>query len=426
MRQTIQTVVDSGLCCSCGTCVGICQNNVISLILDKNFQNFVPHIESSECSGCGICYDVCPGHSVDFKSLNLVFYGKESEDIILGNFLKCYVGYASEYEIRYNASSGGIVTGLLVYALEKRLIDGALVTRMNIDHPLEPQPFIAQTREEIVASSSSKYCPVSPNTMIREILQSPDGAKFAVVGLPCHIHGIRKAESLNKKLKDKIVLHIGLFCSHNDTFWQTDYLIKIQKISKKDISQIRYRGEGYPGKLSISLKNGQIRTVPFQKAILPHVIWFNAMNRCLYCCDNTAELAEISVGDAWLPEIWKENERVGKSIIIARNEKANNLLNIMANESYLCIRSLEPEEVKKSISWSVTKKIDVQVRMSFRNIVGKKTPLYNTMLIKPHFINYFRGFIPLIISTCSSNVYLRPLNEKLMDLYRWYREKKCI
>jgi len=421
MRQTIQTVVDDHLCNNCGTCAGICPQNAISLSLDKNFQIYKPEIQSDTCNECGFCYTVCPGHSVDFKNLNKEIFGKESEDIILGNYFNCYIGHSLESGIRYNAASGGVITGLLIYALEQGIIDGALVTRMNKDRPLEPEPFIARTRGEIIEASASKYCPVPSNILLREILNSENDEKFAVVGLPCHIHGIRKAESLNNKLKEKIILHIGLFCSHNDTFWQTDYILKSLNISREEVKSIRYRGEGWPGKLSVILKDGQNLSIPFRRAIFPHIVWFNSMNRCLYCCDLTAELADISVGDPWIPDILKV-ERIGKSIVMVRTDFGSNLLYSAGKEGYLRTTPIHAEDVNTSVSMGVTKKIDVQVRLFARRLAGKSIPIYNTRLLKPRFINYIRGLIPLIISTWSSNVHFRPFSEKLLDIGIWLSE----
>jgi coenzyme F420 hydrogenase subunit beta len=110
-------------------------------------------------TGCGTCVGLCPRHSVDFKQLNQEIFGKEPEDILLGNYLNCYIGQVTDYDIRYNSASGGMVTALLIFALEEGLIDGALVTRMKKDRPLEPEPFIARNREEIIEASKSKYCP---------------------------------------------------------------------------------------------------------------------------------------------------------------------------------------------------------------------------------------------------------------------------
>lgn len=414
MGQTIQKVLDDHLCCNCGTCAGVCPQQAISLSLDKHSRVYEPQIRSDACSGCGICYDTCPGHYVDFKGLNRDIFGKEAEDIILGSYLECYIGHATESKVRYKASSGGVVTGLLIYALEQGIIDGALVTRMNKDRPWEPEPFIAKTRDEIIEASKSKYCPVPANIMIKELLSAEEGKKFAVVGLPCHIQGVRKAEQVYKKLRARVVLHIGLFCSHTDTFWQTDYLLKSMDVSKGDLKSIRYRGDGWPGTMSVQLKNGKNSSVPHHKAIFPHVLWFNAMNRCLYCCDLTAELADISVGDPWIPEVMAK-EKIGQSIVVIRKENAYSLILRAAHDEHLNVTPIPAEKVKEAVSMGETKKVDVQVRMSIRKMIGKSIPYYNTDLMVPRPHNYIRGFIPLFSSICSSNVYFRPLGEKMVD-----------
>jgi len=393
----------------------VCPQDAISLDMDKHFQMYEPHIRSDACSSCGICYDTCPGHSVDFKGLNRNIFGKDAEDIVLGSYLGSYIGHATEHEVRYRASSGGVVTGLLVYALEEGIIDGALVTRMNGDRPWKPEPFIAKTRNEIIEASASKYCPVPANIMIRELLSAQEDEKFAVVGLPCHIQGIRKAEQAYKKLKERVVLHIGLFCSHNDTFWQTDYLLKSMDVSKDDIKSIRYRGDGWPGTMSVQLRSGKDSSMPFHKAIFPHVLWFNAMNRCLYCCDLTAELADVSVGDPWIPEV-TAGEKIGQSIFLVRTENAHSLVFRAARDERLNFTPIPAERVKESISMGETKKVDVQVRMSFRKMIGKSIPDYNADFMPPHLYNYVRSFIPLISSVFSSNAYFRPLGEKMVDL----------
>jgi len=105
---------------------------------------------------------------------------------MLGTFHACYVGHASDHDIRYNSASGGLATSLLIYALEKKVIDGALVLGMSESNPLETKPFIATNASEVVSANGSKYCPSASNTELHRILC--EGGSFAVVGLPCHIH----------------------------------------------------------------------------------------------------------------------------------------------------------------------------------------------------------------------------------------------
>ena len=197
------------LCKQCGTCAGICPTNAIEMERDIN-GNYFPLIDGSLCNSCNICVESCPALLPDFEPLSIAIFNKTPEDNLIGNYLACYAGYATDNEVLDKASSGGIISSLLIYLLQKGAIDGAVVTRLNREDPLRPETIIARNKEKILSAAQSKYMPVPVNVAIREILQR-DG-KFAVIGLPCHIHGTRRAEQLNPQLKDKISLHIGMIC----------------------------------------------------------------------------------------------------------------------------------------------------------------------------------------------------------------------
>lgn len=322
--KTIESV-ENNLCTGCGTCVALCTEEAIKLTIDERKGIYVPELNEEKCNNCGICYGVCPGHEVDFKQLNLEIFGKEPEDVLIGNYLNCYVGHSTDYDIRYNSASGGLVTQLLIFALEERIIDGALVTRMKKDNPLEPEPFIARTKKEIIEASKAKYCPVPANIALKEILESEDGERFAVVGLPCHINGIRKAEQINKSLKEKIYLHIGIFCGHAPNFLGTEFLLNTLKIKKEDVRNLSYRGEGWPGSMKISLESGELLLPDYWNNLFG--LNFFTPARCLLCSDGICELADISFGDAWLPEL--SDDKIGRSIIVSKSEIGEQLLQVM-------------------------------------------------------------------------------------------------
>ena len=115
-NNTIAQVVKDGLCTGCGTCIALCPEEAIKLTRNEKKGIYVPELNEEKCNNCGICYEVCPGHEVDFKQLNLEIFGKEPEDVLIGNYLNCYFGHATDYDIRYNSASGGLVTQLLIFA----------------------------------------------------------------------------------------------------------------------------------------------------------------------------------------------------------------------------------------------------------------------------------------------------------------------
>jgi len=371
--KTIIEVVRDGLCTGCGTCVGICPNNAVEMVIDHRKGIYIPQLDEEKCNNCGICYQVCPGHAIDFKELNQNIFGKEPEDIFLGNYLACYTGYTTDYDIRYNSSSGGLVTALLIYALEEGMIDGALVTRMKEDRPLEPEPFIARTRDEIIEASKSKYCPVPANIALKEILEKE--GKYAVVGLPCHLHGIRKAEMVNKKLRERIVLHTGILCSGMYSFRATEFLLRKQKVVAEEIKALDYRGKGWPGNMSLHLKSGKTELIPYP------VYWdgfgsFFLPPRCIACLEWFSKLADISFGDAWLPEI-KEIDRVGTSIIISRTKQGDDILQQMLRKGKIELNIIGADKVYESQGGFSSKKKQIKARLAISRFFGRKVPACN-------------------------------------------------
>ncbi|CAD7775855.1 hypothetical protein AIOGIFDO_01849 [Candidatus Methanoperedenaceae archaeon GB37] len=397
--DTIASVVKDGLCTGCGTCIALCPEEAIELTINKKKGIYIPKLNEEKCNKCGICYKVCPGHEVDFKQLNLEIFGKEPEDILIGNYLNCYVGHSTDYNIRYDSASGGLITQLLIFALEEGTIDGALVTRMKKDKPLEPEPFIARTGEEVVEASKSKYCPVPANIALNEILNSKEGEKFAVVGLPCHIHGIRKAEQISKKLKEKIVLHVGIICNHTPTFLATEFLLKKLKIKKNDVKKLEYRGEGWPGGMKITTKNGNIIFAHYFSSNYWGIV-FNSFFfpiRCTLCNDKVCGLSDVSFADAWVPELMKDND-AGISLIVSRNKLFEEFLNRASLKGKIELKNVNKDVVLQSQSLGTIKK-QLKARIRILKIFGKKIPLYHQDLLKSSFSDHLH-VLPFYFRNC--------------------------
>lgn len=376
-NQTILNVVNDDLCHGCGTCISLCPRSAIELVKVENKGIFLPIINFVKCNKCGICYRVCPGHQVLFQKLNLDIFGHETQNKYLGCYLNCHTGFSSNSEIRFQSSSGGLVTALLIYALESGLIDGALVTRMNKHRALEPEPFIARTKNEIIDAAKSKYCPVPANIALKPILAT--NGKYAVVGLPCHLHGIRKAESINKKLKDRIVLHLGIFCATGVSFLGTEMLFRRLGVDKTKVLKMDYRGDGWPGNMMIELKENKNKIIiPLSKYSNSNFLAF-APWRCKLCIDHSAELSDISFGDAWLPE-FRLKDIIGTSILVTRNNAGEIFIQKALNDKSIEVCSIDYKKVIESQNGCSGKKIDVIARFRLSKIIGKKTPEYGIPL----------------------------------------------
>lgn len=366
----ISEVVRDKLCIGCGTCYSLCPS--ASIVLTKNIQagEYQAIIKQDKCTNCGICLNVCPGHAIDIPSLSSEFISANFADERMGAYSNPYQGYACNHDLRYRCATGGMVTTTLLYMLEKDIIDGALVAHMPADGTLTPQPVIARTSEDIIAAATSKYCPVPTNVGVKEILDFP--GRYAVVGLPCHLHGIRKAARINKKLQKRIVLHLGIFCGWSTPFTGTDFVIHRKKLKRSDVKSVAYRGEGWPGYNVFELNNGYKIKDDYHKYWDRNLSAF-IPNRCRYCHDHTAELSDISFGDAWIPEIVSE-DRVGTNLMIVRNSYAQDILRQMQREDRILLAPIEKRKVLESQKNCRWKKKDIAARIKLAGMMGGKTP----------------------------------------------------
>ena len=381
--SSIKSVYADGLCMGCGICAGMCLSNAITMVVDQKQGVYRPVIDSNKCTGCGYCYKICPGHSVDFEELNKFSTGQEPQSSILGSYLGCFNGCSMDNKLCYVSSSGGLVTQLLICALEKGIIDGALVTSADKDNPLRPRSFIARTKKEMISAAGAKYCPVPVNVMLKEIRNAQPGLKFAVVGLPCQIQGIRKAELINEELKKKIVLHLGIFCTHGINFRGTRAALKRMGIKEKQVESLRYRfGDFPPGKTLIKF-NGVEKVVDhleFWNLLLTRRV--NAIpDRCRLCIDQTAELADISVGSGWFA--YKANKQINRSVGLIRNTVGKTFMQQISSANRIDVLPANPEALELfEEKHRGDKKRRYRYLLLFLKLSGRKYPDYHSRFLK--------------------------------------------
>jgi len=373
--KNISKVVKGGLCLQCGICLSICQNSCIILKRDNN-QNYTPIVNERCCTKCGLCLKVCPGFGVNFNSLISQHDGKEQriKHTLIGEYINAFLGFSREKRIRERASSGGVVPTILLNLFETRKIDGALVVRNKEKDPFNPEYFVAKTKQEIIDSMQSKYHPICLNSAIKEI--DNINGRYAIVGLPCHIHGLMKYQKL-KNLEQKIYLKIGLFCGLNLRFDSLEFYV--HKVGKKieDLKEVFYREGRWPGKTALQFLDNSSCVI--DKNIINHIY---TLPRCLFCIDHTNELADISCGDAWLPELLKKND-AGWSSIICRSSKGNEILDELIIKNKLFLEKTDINKIIESqYPMLCFKKKNSWLRMEISKILGKAVPNYDTEYLK--------------------------------------------
>ncbi|MDZ7315045.1 MAG: Coenzyme F420 hydrogenase/dehydrogenase, beta subunit C-terminal domain [candidate division KSB1 bacterium] len=287
---------DHRLCTRCGTCVGVCP--VDALFLDENF---FPRLDADKCIACGLCRLVCPGGEVRYKELETFVFGSQApERTFDGHVRKTFIGFAGDPAIRAGGAGGGVVTALASHLLRSGKVDACIVTRMNPEKPWLGQVFIARTLEDLRLSQQSKYTIIPVNAILQVTRKSKE--RFALVALPCQIHGIRLIQEKRPQLIANIKYIIGLFCASSLEPYVAEELLAAKGIDKRQIKTFHFRGGRWPGRIRAVMKDGGIKNLHysnFKDGAINYLMYLYTPPRCAVCIDGSSEFSDVSVSDAW-------------------------------------------------------------------------------------------------------------------------------
>lgn len=314
--------VISELCKGCGICSGICPSDAI--IMKRDVRGiYVPGIDMDKCSRCMVCVQSCPARPVQPTESNPGKY-KFSDKELASPHLEAYVGYSKNEDLRYKAASGGIVTSLLLDALGSKLIDAALVVLPDKDDIYRSCAQLVKDEEAIRRATGSRYIPVEYSKALKQVLQDKSVRSVGIVGLPCHIDGIKRATSAIPELQQKTSFTIALFCKQTKDIRFTDMVLNKMGVEKDEAKEVKFRGEGWPGMVQVQLINGDIARYPYEKF---NSLWgtFSCTPlSCLFCTMPLGETADISVGDAWSGAYL--NDKIGLSSVLVRSETGKKII----------------------------------------------------------------------------------------------------
>lgn len=397
MKDNIKYTLNNRLCLGCGICQSACPSKAISISVSQGC--FTPQVDETKCKndkGCHRCYDVCPGLGVDLQCMAKEQFIDENTktDKWVGRYLKCFTGHSNNEDIRYHCASGGMVSQFLIFLLEKGYIDGAVVTAFDPTNELLVRSYIAHNREEVLRAKSSKYAPVSFHGMAQAIKQEK-GTRYVIVGLPCHIHGFRKLETIDRKFREKIAGYFAIYCSSGRTFYLTEHIFKERGIRKENLTYFAYRDEGCLGSLVAKQRRG-IRVVNsnsetalyegdevykerYQSYYHPLRSFF-IPRRCLFCIDHYGELGDVCFGDIHIKPYM--DDKIGINSMVVRKKKWLDLLEEAHKEGIITLDEISVNTLNASQMMAGKKKGRNMRFIALNKYFGKVIPHYDITLPK--------------------------------------------
>ena len=380
------------------------------------------------CSGCGLCHSayrcemtnnskgfpvISNKESIDIESIRNIcpvfYYQDEAKHDLWGNILKAYIGYSSNEDVRFNASSGGALTELSCFLIRTGLVDGIIHTTYDSEDPTKTVTCISYNTEEIKKRCGSRYSISTPLYNIIEMIENDK--KYAFIGKPCDVMALRRYLNINSKLKQQIPYLLSFFCAGEPSKDAQDKLLVALGNTKKELLSLTYRGNGWPGYTTATEKSGKKLKMQYKDT------WGKYLGRdirdyCRYCLDGTGDAADIVCADFWYlgsdgnPDF---SEHDGRNIIIARTECGMNIINRAINDG--CLKTIEDFTNKISSDFhkyqpAQYKRKGMMKSMFFAlRLFGKKVPNYSLSYLKRYSsympnnekIKYIYGTIKRII-----------------------------
>lgn len=391
--SVIESVVNNELCIGCGMCVTECPQNALQMEWNK-FGLIEPQL-IGDCDNLGRCLRVCPFNITPDEEVynedriaNIYNTSNTIENTVIGKYIKLYAGYS--HKDRITSSSGGIATWILEKLLEENIVDNVIVVGQTGKDSNHFGYLKTKSVEELKCLSHTKYYPISLEKIFDEIKNSE--GKLAITAIPCFLKAIRLKQYYDSDFKNKIAFTIGIICGGLKSIFFTEYLASKMNILPDEIESPEYRIKNIKstaGDYSFRCKsNNELHTINMKKI---GEMWGTGLfkpNACDYCDDLSAELADISVGDAWINPYIQDGR--GTNIVISRTKISQELLFQGMKNNELNLDEISFNQVFSSQRGNYNhRRIGLKYRLYKANKEKKKVPpkrVIGSFLINPTFI----------------------------------------
>lgn len=368
-------VFQGNLCAGCGACAALAPG---SIRMEYRAPGFLRPtvIEEPDADENAAIAEVCPGlgQTVDAA-------GRKT-DALWGPYTGIWTGHANDPDQRHGGASGGALTALSAYLLASGKVSGVLSIVPDPDRPIANVVRLARTYDAVLASAGSRYAPSAPLAALPEILAEVEGP-IAFIGKPCDAVALRAMSARDATLAERIPIVLSFFCAGVPALAGAASILDALGTSEAEIGAFRYRGQGWPGRATATLRTGETRSMSYLESwggILSNHVQF----RCKICADGTGKAADIACADAWECDergypLFDEAD--GRSLVMARTELGRALVEEAKAAGALSLAPFDIETLADMQPGQSGRRRVLGARLLALKLMGRPMPDYRGLTI---------------------------------------------
>jgi len=368
---SLQAIVDAGLCIGCGLCRSLAPDRIRMVLSDQGA--LVPELQQPLAGDqLQLINRVCPGLRVEGRLPQNESPAARWDDI-WGPAVVMASGHASDPEVRFRASAGGGASALAIHLLESGEVDFILHVAASRQMPMRTEAHLSFTRADVLEGAGSRYGPAAPLVDLSQLLDR--GRPFAVIAKPCDISAIQNLSRHDPRVDALIRYRLAFACGGASAFSKTRELVESFGLGEAEVSLLRYRGYGNPGRTRVESRDGRAFEVTYNDLWADEGKW-RIFFRCKICADAVGEMADIAISDVW-PGGGPSGEDAGFNGFIARTERGAALLRRAVEAGALTLqRDMSFRDFDAVQPHQVRKKQAILARLAAMSEAGVPVPEY--------------------------------------------------